>query len=426
VWAITGIAAAAALAGVVIARGGWHGAATSARSKSPSPASSLIPGSTGPAARLPPAVSACGWTASLPQILPARHYTGLNATVLVGGTALRQVKIGHDVTRPLPGLAGRQPRLVTKLVAGPDADYALVGPRCGGSVRVYRVVAGVAHPLGTTADDLLGGVHHAWAVIYPPHTGAVLTPLNGGPTVTLKANTYPVADTVAGLVVVHIDPLASANAGRPDTVELVDPKTGALLRRLAEGSAMGAGDDVVLVSLADCAAPSVRTRCTLESVDLKTGRPRATFRLPVGRVPASDAVFSPDGTVAAFQLARASQDLRFTTGHPFPSANVVILHLNTGSLDIVAGLRLAPKTQAGLAFDATGNWLLAAVNEGNRGELLAWRKGMPGPGLVTTLPGPLMGMVALLPPSSRWPCCATMRQPLRINIPNGSRGESRT
>ena len=346
-------------------------------------------------------MSACGGAASLPQILLAPRYAGVNATVLVGGTALRQVDVGRSVSGPLPGLSGRQGLLVTKLVTGPDAEYALAGPRCGGSLRVYRVVAGVAHTLDTAADDLLGGTHHAWAVIYPPHPGAVLTPLNGGPAIMLTADTYPVADTAAGLVVVHSDPLAPVSAGRPDTVELLDPKTGALLRRLTEGSAMGAADGVVLVSLPDCAAASTRTSCTLESVDLKTRRPTATFRLPVGRVPVSDAVFSPDGSQAAFQLARASQDLRFMTGHPFPSADVVILHLHTGSLDIVRGLKLAPKTQAGLAFDATGNWLLATVSNGDRGELVAWRKGMSGPTLVITVPGPLMALVPLRPPLPR-------------------------
>ncbi len=357
VWAIAGIAAAAALAGVVVGRGGSHGAATSSPSRSP--ATAPVPGSTAPAtgsaARWPSAAGACGSAAFLPQIRLAPHYARVNATLLVGGTTLRQVSVGHAASRPLAGLPDRQGRLVTKLVAGPDADYAFVASRCSGYLRVYRIVAGVAHRLDTAAFDLLGGPHHAWAVSYPPHT--VLTPLNGGRTVTLKNSTDPVADTVAGLVVVAYN------------------------RR---------------------AAPLTHRTCTLESTDLKTGRPRATFELPVGRVPVSDAVFSRDGTVAAFQLARARQDPRFTTGRPFPPADVVVLHLHTGSLDVVPGLELPPGAGAGLAFDATGSWLLATVSEGDRGELLAWRHGMPGPALVTSLPGPLMAAPPLLPPLSAW------------------------
>jgi hypothetical protein len=126
--------------------------------------------------------------------------------------------------------------------------------------------------------------------------------------------------------------------------------------------------------------------------------------LPAGRAPVSDAVFSPDGTAAAFQLARARQDLRSTTGRPARPADVAVLHLpkaghhlQKGGFDIVPGLELPPGTGAGLAWDATGSLLLATVNEGNRGALLAWRQGMPGPALVAELPGPLMVAPPLLP-----------------------------
>jgi hypothetical protein len=331
---------------------------------------------------------ACRVPVYLPQIHLARHHAPVHVAVLVGGTALREVTPGGALSRPLPGLPG-QGRVVTKLVSGPGAGYAFVDPQCSGYLWVYRIVAGAAHRLGTAAFDLLGGPHHAWAVSYPRHT--LLTPLNGGRTVTLKAGTDPVADTAAGLVVAHYP-----RAGRPGTVELVDPDTGALVRRLARGSPLGAAAGVVLVSLPGCGAPLANRMCTLESIGLTTGQPTATFELPTGRVPVSDAVFSPSGTVAAFQLARAKRDPRFTTGRPLPPADVAVLHLNTGSLDIVPGLELPPGTGAGLAFDASGSWLLAAVSEGDHGELLAWRQGMPGPALVTSLPGPLMAPPPLL------------------------------
>ncbi len=353
VWAVAGVVAAAVLAGVVVARGGPHHAAASSRSKSPTAATSPVPGSrtpvAGPAARWPSAAGACGSPVYLPQIHLARHHARVHGRVLVGGTALRQVTLGRAVTRPLPGLPDHG-RLVTKLVAGPGAYYAFDLPCSSSSpsLRVYRIVAGAAHHLNTTADDLLGGPHRAWAVTYLAHH-TVLTALTGGRAVTLKSHTTPLADTAAGLMVVaHHDLL-----DLPDTLELVDPNTGALLRRFAEATA--------------------------------------------GRVPISDAVFSPGGTEAAFQLARASQDPRFTTGWPYPPSDVVVLHLHTGSLDIVPGLELPPLTWAGLAFDATGRWLLTTVSEGERGELLAWRQGMPGPALVTTLPGPLVTAPPLLP-----------------------------
>jgi len=396
VWAVAGVAAVAVLAGVVVARTGPHHAAASSRPGWLPPASSpvrgartLVPGS---AARWPWAAGACGSPVYLPQIHLARHRAGARGRVLVGGMGLRQVTLGRAMSRPLPGLPDHG-RLVTKLVAGPGAAYAVDLP-CSSfspSLRVYRIVAGAAHHLNTTADDLLGGPHRAWAVTYLAHH-TVLTALTGGRTVTLQSGITPFADTAAGLMVVaHHDLL-----DLPDTLELLDPHTGALLRRFAAATPLGAAGHLLLVSLPNCGAPLTHSTCTLESIDLTTGRPAARFELPAGRVPISDAVFSPGGTKAAFQLTRASQDPRFTTGWPYPPADMVVLHLHTGRLDIVPGLELPPMTWAGLAFDATGRWLLTTVSEGQRGELLAWRQGMPGPALVTTLPGPLATAPPLL------------------------------
>jgi len=395
VWAVAGVAAVAVLAGVVVARTGPHHAAAS----SPTSATTPGPGSRTPAGRAaqwPSAAGACGSTVSLPQIQLAGQLTRFPVQVLVGGTGVRQATLGA-VSGPVPGLPGHG-RLVTNLVAGPGAAYAfdVPCPTSSGSVRVYRVVTGAAHRLGITASALLGGPHQAWAVAYPPRVR--LTALNGGRVITLKTTMNPVADTAAGLVVVAYHRRGS----RLGTVELLDPATGVLERRLAKGDPVGAAGHMVLVSRPGCGALLTHRTCTLASIDLTTGRPTATVELPAGRVPVSDAVFSPDGTLAAFQLARASQDPRFRTGVPGPPSDVVVLHLRTGRLDLVPGLELPPQTATGLAFDPTGRWLLATVSEGEYGELLAWRPGMPGPALVTSLPGPLDPAPPLLPvPSVR-------------------------
>ena len=396
----------AVLAGVVVARTGPHRAAAASPSRSPTAAASPVPGprtpAAGSAARWPSAAGACGSTVGLPQIRLARQPAHVHGRVLVGGTGLRQVTLGGAVSGPLPGLQGHG-RLVTNLVAGPGAAYAFDTPcfSSTASVRLYRIVAGAARRLRITADALLGGSHRAWAVTYrAQHT--VLTSLAGGRAVTFKSDIAPVADTAAGLVVAAYHP----PAGRRDTVELLDPDTGAVLRRLGEGSPMGAADHILLVSLHGCGAPPAHGTCTLESVNLNTGRPATTVELPGGRVPVSgdlaSPVFSPDGTLAAFQLTRARQDPRFAAAFPGPPSDVAVLHLRTGRLDIVPGLELPPQTWAGLAFDPTGSWLLATVSEGNRGELLAWRPGMPGPALVTSLPGPLAEAPPLLPAPSWW------------------------
>ena len=391
VWAIVGVAAVAVLAGVVVGRARPHRAAAPSHSRTPS--SSTLPShgararEAGSAAPWLSAVSDCGAPVYLPRIHLASQHARVHGTVLVGGTALRQVILGRAVYKALPGLRD-QGLLVTKLVSGPGVDYAFVEPRCSGYLWVYQILPGAAHRLGTTADDLLGGPGDAWAVTYRAHT--VLAPLNGGRIVTLKKSADPIADTAAGLVV-----LDSPGAGRAGTTELIAPDAGALPRWAAKGYPMGAIGQVALVSLPGCRASLTKPACTLRRIDLETGRPSATFELPAGRVPVSDAVFSPDGTTAAFQLARARQDPRWATGPPFPS-DVAVLHLDTGSLAIVPGLELPPGIGTGLAFDATGRWLLVTVSEGDRGELLAWRRGMPGPALITSLPGPLMAAPPLL------------------------------
>jgi len=382
---------------VVVARTGPRHAAAAPPSRPPA-AASPIPGSrtpAGSAARWPSAAAACGSAVDLPQIHLAPQHAHVHARVLVGGTGLRRVTLGGAVSGALPGLP-EHGWLVTNVVAGPGAAYAFDTPCVSSSafVRVYRIVAGAAQRLRVTADALLGGSHRAWAVTYRAHH-TVLTALAGGRAVTFPSNIAPVADTAAGLVVVAYHP----PAGRRHTVELLDPDTGAVLRRLGGGSPLGAAGQVLLVSAHGCAGPPAHGTCTLESVNLHTGRPAATAELPAGRVPVwgdlASPVISPDGTLAAFQLARARPDPRFAAAAPGPPSDVAVLHLRTGRLDIVPGLELPPRTWAGLAFDATGRWLLATVSQGD-----PWRPGMPGPALVTSLPGPLAEAPPLLPAPS--------------------------
>ena len=318
---------------------------------------------------------------------------------------MREVTPDGAVSGPLPGLPERG-RVVSNVVAGPRAAYAFDTPCTSStaSVQIYRIGASAAHRLGVNADALIGGPHLAWALSYRSSTvlTQVLTPVAGSRAVRFSSSRDPIADTAAGLVEVRYRPLA----GQRHAVELVDPNTGAVLRRIGDGFPMGAADHVLLVSLHGCAAPPAPRTCTLESFDLNTGRPIATIKLPAGRMPTggdlSSPVFSPNGTLAAFQIARAKPDPRFAAAPLGPPSDVAVLNLRTGKLDIVPGLELPPATWAGLAFDPTGRWLLATVSEGDHGDLLAWRPGMPGPALLTSLPGPLVEAPPLLPAPSWW------------------------
>ena len=173
VWVVAGVAVVAVLVGVVVARTGPHHTAVSAPSKSSTAAASSVAAPRTPAAGSlapwPSAAAACGSTVELPQIHLAGQHADVHGRVLVGGTGLRQVTLGGAVSGPLKGLPGHG-WLVTGVVAGPGAAYAFDVPcfASSASVRVYRIAAGAAHRSGVTADTVLGGPHHAWAVTYRP------------------------------------------------------------------------------------------------------------------------------------------------------------------------------------------------------------------------------------------------------------------
>jgi hypothetical protein len=391
----------AVLAGVMVAHTEAHHTAAASPSRSPAAAASPTP--AGPP--WPSAAGACQSAVDLPQIHLSRQPVHIHARLLIGGTGLREVTLGGAVSGPLPGLPEHN-RLVTKMVAGPGAAYAFDTPCTSStaSVRIYRIGAGGAHRLGVSADALIGGPHGTWALRYRSSAvfTQVLSPLAGGRAVRFRSSTDPIADTAAGLVAVPYRPLA----GQRHAIELVVPSTGVVLRRVGDGFPMGAADHVLLVSLHGCAAMLTHGTCTMESIDLNTGRSLATIRLPAGRTPTGgdlpSPVFSPNGTLAAFQLTRASRDPRFAPAPLGPPSDVVVLNLHTGQLAVVPGLELPPATWAGLAFDPTGRWLLATVSEGDHGDLLAWRPGMPGPALVTSLPGPFDEAPPLLRAPSWW------------------------
>jgi hypothetical protein len=402
VWAVAGIAVAAVLAGVVVARTGLHHAAAS----SPSRSATTAAGQPTPARpQWPSASGACGSAVDLPQIHLARQPAHVHVRLLIGGTGLRVVTPGGAVSGPLPGLP-EHGRVVTNVVAGPSAAYAFDTPCASSlpSVRIYRIGADAAHRLAVSADALIAGPNLALALRYRSSAvlTRVLTPPAGSRAVRFRPSTDPIADTAVGLVAVRYRPLAAQR----HAVELLDPNTGAVLRRMGDGFPMGAADHVLLVSLRGCTEAATHSTCTLESFNLNTGRPIATITLPAGRYPTggdlSSPAFSPNGTLAAFQLARSKRDPRFASAFPNPPSDVVVLNLHTGKLDIVPGLELPPATWAGLAFDPTGRWLLATVSEGAHGDLLAWQPGMPGPALVTSLPGPLAEAPPLLLAPSWW------------------------
>jgi hypothetical protein len=124
VWAVAGVAAAAVLVAVVVARTGPHHRGASPVPGSPATAAAPVPGSFSPwgYTAWPSAAGACGLPVYLPQIRLAGHPGGVHGRVLVGGPGLRQVTLGGAVSRPLPGLPYRG-RVAGVLVAGPGPKH---------------------------------------------------------------------------------------------------------------------------------------------------------------------------------------------------------------------------------------------------------------------------------------------------------------
>ena len=331
----------------------------------------------------PTAVAACGGTTELPLLstAPLRRPTGL--TVLVGGAGLRAVDLDTGRVRPYAGVG--QDGLVLQLAAAAGRVHALRTTCTAiqelGTGAVLRVdVAGrsasTVLPSGT--DTLLTAPDATWALRYagnPTGRQLVLRPLDGGDKVRLPMGFDVAHGHPAG---VPRQPAASrgTRAGRRLRAG------GGVAQRPARRSARWA--PVVLMAATERfrvtagAGCGLTGRCVLTRVDTAGGSLRR-YPLPAGRAPTSPAVLSPDGRRLVVQVSRPEPDLRFGVGHPGGPSDLAVLDLRSGELTVVPGVELAPKTQAGLAFDSRSRWLVIAVDEGPRVRLLVWRPGMSRP-----------------------------------------------
>jgi hypothetical protein len=353
-------------------------------SSSPSPSPSPWPSTAG----------ACGATAYRPLMNPQPRVGRIGVRLLVGGHGVRLVDADTGTARPVGGIPTDAQRTVGELVSAAGVAYVLSAECDGGARRVYRLENDTAHPVADVpVDSLLAGTARVWAVDYSdtgadPTSRVVLRLLDGGRSLSLPPGAYPVADTGAGLVVGVASPPDAAS--RPPRVMVLDPTTGRPVRTLGFGRPLAADRAYLLLQLLDpCDVGVATTSCTVARVDVRTGQVHGRYQLPEGRVPASAGSLSRDGRLAVFQLARAHPDPRFDTGHPGPPSDIALLHLDTGQLEIVPGLELAPKTAAGLIFAEDGSWVLATVSDGDHTHLLAWHPGLGAPQSVARLSGPV-------------------------------------
>jgi hypothetical protein len=364
----------------------------------------MPPPTTTPAA-WPTAPQACGGDAELPIVssVPAKQRTGIE--LLLGGSRLHTVDFDSGRAARLPQVHLRSGEFVVGLLAA-SQTYAVTGTcattGAASRSRLVRIGADGSASIATLPGSI-GTVFadgpHAWGVTFPDDRGsnAFLVPLDGGSRVRLPTGFGPVAIT-GGMVVGNLvsTPTGFGSTG-PGSLLLVDAATGHVRADLGTGPTVAVGHGVVLWTVG--CDPSSDKPCALRRRSVADGA-TASYRLPR---PAGFAtgVLSADGQLLAFTLERAAQDPRFEQGHPIPPADIAILHLDTGALDVVPGIEIPAKMSPGLAFSTDGRWLVMALNAGTKTRLLAWRHGLIHPYESTSIAGLVWGPPAIVALPSR-------------------------
>lgn len=303
-----------------------------------------------PSSTWPEAPGACGST-QVPFVSSTHPAERTGIRVVLGGDRLRTVDFDTGQWRDTPSVPLERHEFVSAIEPG-----SVAAARCfPGDVRVLRVAAG-----GTTAVAQ-GGV--VWLSPARAVIDTTVVPLGRGRAVRLPADFQP--EALAGDVVV--------GQALPGLV-LMDAATGRVYARLGEGAPVAA-DDRMVVWTGTCENPT--NPCPVHRRMLATG---ATANYVVPRSPRPlDGAISHDGRLLAFTLRRAQPDSRFVDEHPAPPADVAILHLDNGRVDVVPGVELPPQGHVTLAFAPDDRWLVIALNAGPRTRLLAWRPGLAHP-----------------------------------------------
>jgi hypothetical protein len=175
---------------------------------------------------------------------------------------------------------------------------------------------------------------------------------------------------------------------------MLDPATGTVRSTLGSLASVAVGAGWIVWTDAACLATG---RCPLHRTDLihHTTITRdyllpANPDVPTGTT-FSGGTISSDGAAGLLIAPARSRPPVHTYNHPEPPFDIAVLHLDTGALDVIPGIELAPKSGLGLAFSADNRWLAIALNEGTHTRLLIWRRGLGNPlQPPIQLPGPVL------------------------------------
>jgi hypothetical protein len=392
----------AAVGGFVVlhmSHGSRHPAAAPTRSPSapvfvPPPPSTTY-GTATPSAVLPPwpqVDGACGNTAFLPFVTsaPLDQRTGIHALV---GDRLRGVDVDTGAVTAVAGLpAGLY---ASEVATTADGTYALMSTCSGFGVTQATIVQldgrhGARQVAVGPYADLLSGGEHPWGVIYALDSDKTwLDPLDGHQRITLPTGFAPTG-AFGSLVVgsVQIPSTSSTANSQPSTIRVIDPVTGRAVLDLGPATSMTVDNGLIVWLGADCA------QCSIYTYDLATGvRSHSSGKISAETSVWSGAV-SPDHRVFA-TIRQRSMPARYDMGHPGNPNEIVLVHLDTGKVDVVPGVVLWSKAFPGMAFSADSRWLAITLDEGTSVRLVVWR---PGLSKVLQSPAHLSGLVAYRPP----------------------------
>lgn len=363
---------------------------------------------------------ACG-SQAFAVVTSARSAGPVPVRLLVGGAGLHLVDGASGRVAAVPGIpVGVE---ISTFQDGPAALWAFGQAGCSyEQPRAYRLDGPVVLPQPVAAGwaSFVAGPHDVWRVQAMQPGGTARTsavPVTGGPPVLLEPGGFVVADTTPGLVVA-----VGGESNLPPRLGLLDP-SGRRLHDLPTGLPLGTTRSGVVVLTEGGCDP---TACTVVAVDAASGRELVRVPLPAGRRPAGSAAVDERARVAVFALMRAEPDPRFPD-HPAPPADIAVLDLRTGVLQLVPELLLPPKTSVGLAVEGPTGWVVVTVSQGDHTEVLAWRSGLLAPVVVAEVPGAVTqaAPVRLLPGTPDAQPAASAASTSSRGIPSSSSTASR-
>ena len=332
----------------------------------------------------PTAPAACDTVRYQPILTadPLRVSTGVR--LQVGGQSVHTVDVDARSVTSTPGLTLPAQRFIAQLApAAAGGSYALVQP-CEstdtsqvlqvGRDSSHLVLASDRH-IDSLFGDGRGGVWAAEVADVQTDGPVTMVQLPGPGVVRLPAGLTPVA--VSGHQLVGLtaapDERRSASSGTLVSYDLAKRRLGG---RIGRASSVTVGAGLMLWTERQC---TLTAACALHRYDLATGAQSVReYVLPV-ETSVTGGVLSPDRTLLAFPLAQVYEGPRTDAEGFGPPFDVAVLHLDTGALERVSGLKLPPTELPGLAFSARGDWLVIALNEGRSTELVLWRPGLSRP-----------------------------------------------